>query len=251
MWSLWFSFAVFSEASRNIFTPCFDRNEGSVERNRLPNHCGFFKISLGTRSLRICGMDVNVRSAQSEDLDVIVGILTESFFEDPVMCWAFEESVRPRRLDVMWRVMAKHGYIPAGAATVLPGGDGAALWMPPGRSLDDAFWSEHASEFVGGLEGDLDRISQLGDVMNASHPTVEHWYLLAIGIHPHAQGRGLGGTLLAHTLARADAARQPAYLEATSTRSRALYERFGFEVTGEIRPGDGPPLWCMWREPNG
>ena len=34
-----------------------------------------------------------------------------------------------------------------------------------------------------------------------------------------------------------------------STRSRALYERFGFEVTAELRALDGPPLWAMWREP--
>ncbi len=194
-------------------------------------------------------MDVDVRSARPDDLDAIVGILTESFFDDPVMCWAFDAQVRRKRLDVMWRVMARHGYIPAGAATILPGGDGAALWMPPGKSLDDAFWSEHASEFVGGLEGDVERITQMGSAMEESHPKEEHWYLLAIGIHPDAQGRGLGGTLLGHTLALADAARQPAYLEATSARSRALYERFGFEVIGEIHPGDGPTLWCMWREP--
>ncbi len=33
-------------------------------------------------------------------------------------------------------------------------------------------------------------------------------------------------------------------------RSRALYERHGFEVTGEFNlPSGGPPLWQMWREP--
>ncbi len=42
----------------------------------------------------------------------------------------------------------------------------------------------------------------------------------------------------------------PAYLEATSPRSRALYERHGFEVTAELRAtADSPPMWAMWREP--
>ena len=194
-------------------------------------------------------MDINVRSARAEDLDAIVSALTESFFDDPLMTWAFDASVRHKRLDGLWRVMAEHGYLPAGASTVLPGGDGAALWMPPGRNLDDAFWSEHGAEFFGGLEGDTERLSQIGAAMEENHPTEDHWYLLAIGIHPHAQGRGLGGTMMAHTLAQADAARKPAYLEATSPRSRALYERFGFEVMNELHPGDGPPLWAMWREP--
>ena len=42
----------------------------------------------------------------------------------------------------------------------------------------------------------------------------------------------------------------PAYLEASSPRNRALYERHGFAVTEEFFLGKGsPPLWRMWREP--
>jgi len=51
-------------------------------------------------------------------------------------------------------------------------------------------------------------------------------------------------------LSRCDRERRPAYLEASSTRSRDLYARHGFAVEEEIRlPGDGPPMWRMWREP--
>jgi GNAT superfamily N-acetyltransferase len=66
---------------------------------------------------------------------------------------------------------------------------------------------------------------------------------------PGAQGHGLGGALLAHTLRLADAAGEPAYLEASSTRSRVLYERHGFEVTGELSVDGSPPMWPMWRAP--
>jgi hypothetical protein len=48
----------------------------------------------------------------------------------------------------------------------------------------------------------------------------------------------------------ADRRGEPAYLEATSPRNRALYERHGFEVVDELRTGDCPPLWGMWRKPN-
>jgi hypothetical protein len=42
----------------------------------------------------------------------------------------------------------------------------------------------------------------------------------------------------------------PAYLEASTPRNRALYERHGFTVTEEFVLGKGsPPLWRMWREP--
>jgi hypothetical protein len=51
-------------------------------------------------------------------------------------------------------------------------------------------------------------------------------------------------------LERCDRDRVPAYLEASSPRNRALYERHGFEVMEECRyADDGPPLWRMWREP--
>ena len=57
---------------------------------------------------------------------------------------------------------------------------------------------------------------------------------------------------LAEVLDRCDDEGIPAYLEASTERSRALYLRHGFEVLNEIRmPGDGPPMWRMWREPIG
>ena len=50
-------------------------------------------------------------------------------------------------------------------------------------------------------------------------------------------------------LARCDRERMPAYLESSTERSRALYERHGFQTTEVIRmPRGGPPLWLMWRQ---
>ena len=69
-----------------------------------------------------------------------------------------------------------------------------------------------------------------------------------IGIGPGWQGRGFGSALLRPILERCDRERLPAYLEASSPRNRALYERHGFEVAEEMRVSDSPPLWRMWRE---
>ena len=52
-----------------------------------------------------------------------------------------------------------------------------------------------------------------------------------------------------HTLAIVDAEHAPAYLEATSSRSRVLYERFGFEAITELVVDDSPTFWPMWRRP--
>ena len=63
-------------------------------------------------------------------------------------------------------------------------------------------------------------------------------------------GWGLGAALLRPVLDRCDAEKIPAYLEASSPRNRALYERHGFEVTEEFAVGRGsPPVWRMWHAP--
>lgn len=199
-------------------------------------------------------MDDAIRMAGPDDLDDVVRVLRDAFTTDPLMAWAFPDAgARPRRLAALWRFMGGEGYLPFGDSTVVPGGDGAALWLRPGHDLSDEFWEARGGELVERLEGDVKRLSSLSELMAAHHPhDREHWYLLAIGVAPAAQGRRLGHALLAHTLTRADADGAPAYLEATSPRSRRLYERFGFEVLAEFTAGDdGPPLWPMWREPAG
>ena len=198
-------------------------------------------------------MDDDVRTATPNDLDGMVEVLTAAFHDDPVMSWAFPDpTVRPTRLRAMWRFMAEQAYVPFGASTLVPsdaGADAAALWLAPGQELGDAFWEERGGAFAAALENDVERLLSLADLMTAHHPHEPHWYLLAIGVSPVRQGDRLGSALLAHTLARADATGTPAYLEASSTRSRALYERVGFVATGEFAGADGPPLWPMWREP--
>lgn len=199
-------------------------------------------------------MQDSVRVATAADLDGIVTVLADSFHDDPLMSWAFPDpQARSRRLAALWRFMAGEGYLPFGASTVVGGlrsdADAAALWLAPEQELDEAFWAARARTFVASLEGDVARLSSLSEVMAAHHPGEPHWYLLAIGVSPQRQGGRLGSALLAHTLARADDEGAPAYLEATSPRSRALYERFGFSATGELTAPDGPVLWPMWREP--
>jgi len=52
--------------------------------------------------------------------------------------------------------------------------------------------------------------------------------------------------MLEHTLLLADDRHQPAYLEASNMRNRALYERHGFQATMTLTLPDGwrPVMWC-------
>ncbi|GIL81128.1 hypothetical protein Vretifemale_10245 [Volvox reticuliferus] len=55
-------------------------------------------------------------------------------------------------------------------------------------------------------------------------------YISVMAVRPDRQGHGLGSALLAFICDRADAAGLHCYIEATSSRNRALYERFGFQL---------------------
>lgn len=77
-----------------------------------------------------------------------------------------------------------------------------------------------------------------------------HWYLAVIGSDTSVRGKGYGQALMRSRLDRVDAEHAPAYLESSKPENVPYYQRFGFEVTGEIVvPNGGPTLWPMWRAP--
>jgi len=131
---------------------------------------------------------------------------------------------------------------------------GACCWAPPGRWRVPARTTVREVPAMGAVFGrrlPLAFWSRLR--MERRHPSrPRHFYLAFVGVEPGSQGRGLGSRLMFPVLSEADAAGAGAYLEASTPRSRALYERHGFGVVQEMRlPLGGPALWRMWREPFG
>lgn len=76
-----------------------------------------------------------------------------------------------------------------------------------------------------------------------------HYYLFALGVHPEAQGRGLGTLLTKDMLGRADREGAPSYLETQCPRNVELYESLGFVVgaTGPFPGLEGLTNWGMLR----
>jgi ribosomal protein S18 acetylase RimI-like enzyme len=87
----------------------------------------------------------------------------------------------------------------------------------------------------------------LFEELDRYHPTEPFWHLTFLAVDPFQQGNGFGTALLQETLRRVDEAGMVAALESTNIANVPLYERFGFEVTGEIRAGDIPPMYPMVR----
>ena len=60
-----------------------------------------------------------------------------------------------------------------------------------------------------------------------------HYYLFMLGVCPAAQGKGIGGRLLADMLGRVDREGMTTYLETQNERNVRFYRKFGFEVAAE------------------
>ena len=133
-----------------------------------------------------------------------------------------------------------------GSAYAAEGFMGAALWLRPGVELDGERVGELMQRAV--AEADREKVFALFEEMGKYHPHEPIWYLATIGVDPAHQGKGVGAALLAHTLAEVDREAKPAYLEASSERSRDLYARHGFEVIGTIQVADSPTMFPMVRE---
>jgi hypothetical protein len=75
-------------------------------------------------------------------------------------------------------------------------------------------------------------------------------YLSVLGVVPAARKAGVAEALLLPGPERCNRERRAAYTETGRPRSRDFYAEHGFEVTEEFNlPGDGPPVWRMWRAP--
>lgn len=192
---------------------------------------------------------IDIRKATAADVPALAGTLARAFEDDPVFAWFFaEERRRMQRIErffdtVLRLIVLKHDETYVGAR-----GAGAALWMPPGTAHLGPVENLRLMPALARVFGrGVGRALRGMSLMEEHHPHDPHEYLWFLGVEPDRQGEGIGSGLLRPMLERLDADGVPAYLEATSERSRDLYLRHGFEVTGELRFPDGPPMWRMWR----
>jgi GNAT superfamily N-acetyltransferase len=179
--------------------------------------------------------------------------VADGFFDNEIWVWTLRrERQRRRLLPRYYRSVIRHIYVPRGAAWTTPGLEGASLWFPPGtlELSARARLAEALSLLPGGI-GSFPRALRWEGLIAEHHPTEPHWYLQTLSIEPQSQRRGFGTALLEPGLVRADAESVGAYLETQRRSNIPYYNRFGFELRGEISLPDSPPLWLMWRPPGG
>ncbi|MFJ5996300.1 GNAT family N-acetyltransferase [Streptomyces sp. NPDC092370] len=198
-------------------------------------------------------MGVAIRTAGEGDRELIIQLLDEAFQDDPVSGWVFPEAEDRRAKHPGLMAAFTDIVLAAGRIDVTEDGSACALWLPVPAGEDHGSDAEDAgpSQVREAVDPENERIEAIGRLTAAVHPTGRaHEYLWMIGVAPGRQGEGLGTALIQEVLDRCDREGLPAYLEASSARSRKLYERLGFESAGPaLGLPDGPAMWPMWREP--
>jgi ribosomal protein S18 acetylase RimI-like enzyme len=198
--------------------------------------------------------DPGLRRATAQDVHRLQAMLADAFFDDPIFGWLIpNDSKRRARLRRYFGIELRQYALPHGHVWTTDDLAGAMLGLPPGK------WRAPLHTTV--LHGSVFRVrvpraARLGAAMEWHHMRLlrgvggaggAHYYVRDVGVHPDTQGRGLGSALMRPLLDRCDQEGLPAYIEASSERSAALYERLGFRHIKELRVGHSPPLWLMIR----
>lgn len=189
---------------------------------------------------------LRVRLARDDERDVAAEVLTDAFVdEDGLNYWLRQGAAKQRARARFFAAAARDTVHPArdlylaeddGAAL------GAAIWLKPGQKAFDFSALRQIALTpllfqIAGVRGSL-RGLDLGERLDRLHPAAPHAHLVFLGVSRAAQGRGIGSAILKETLAPLDASGTVAFLEATTERNVALYQRHGFEVTAELKlPG--------------
>lgn len=193
-----------------------------------------------------------VTRAGRADARLMIDVLTAAFGDEPLLNWWLKQGPAKERARRGFFEHAVQGGVHPKAEFWRAGADAAAIWTPPGATAFDLSPLRTLMVLprlmsIAGRRG-LARALELGALLTAQHPPMPHAHLVFLGVRPDRQGQGLGSAILKRTLAEVDAQHLPAYLETATDANVRLYQRYGFDVSAELRcPPDGPVFWTMLR----
>ncbi|EDY49642.1 GNAT family N-acetyltransferase [Streptomyces clavuligerus] len=190
-----------------------------------------------------------MRQGTAADLDAAVLLLAESFAEDPICRWQVpDQERRALALPGFFRLFVE-AAVREGGLLVTEDLSAVRIFAPPGP-VADGFDPSVLRALLG---PDTDRTQDILRTLADHHPDDRpHYHLVFSAVRPHLRCRGLGTATLRHVLDLADRDGIGVYVESSTTRSRKLVLRHGFEALPPIRlPDGGPSLYPSWREPSG
>ena len=196
---------------------------------------------------------IEARTAAADAVPTVAAALADAFINDPVYTWMLPGTLRlkPRLRTVFAAEMEQYVLPNGGTVWTTSDYDGAVCELPPGAwEMPKSMTGKEALNWLRAFGTRLLLAGRVQRAMEARHLLEPHFYLRIVGVRTALQGQGVGSALMQPTLQRADSAGLPAYIEASTERSAALYERLGFVHIDVLElPDGGPPVWRMRRPP--
>lgn len=254
-----------ASAGISIVEPKSTMNPSLV--NEVPTS---FRIVQQKPKYAINSANDSIRVIPIEEYKEAALCLAEAFAEDDVARyfidvpdrehWSEEDrwSLHVEILEYVTYAHCLNGLV----TTVGPNYGAVALWMPPGKNMDD-----YLTMFRSGMWRLYYRLSAEGkkrfftEFLPLLHDTKhavlgEHdddsWYLVYIGTRPSSRGRGYARKLIEHVTRKADRDGKLCYLESSNAINPAIYRKLGFEERRKVhlqRAEKDVELDIMVREP--
>ena len=200
--------------------------------------------------------DVDIAPLAPGDQAKAADVITRAFLDDPLVSFALRRH-RAEAMRLLFGALSRDVMRHGGGWGARHAGElvGVSLWLPPGhapvtllrhlRSLPD--WLRLARLDPSGLL----RTMRNGEALDGLHPPEPHWFLSLLAVDTDRRGQGIGRGLVAPGLDVAREARLPVHLDTSRPQNVRIYERLGFEVTGEVQPlPGGPTAWGMTARPH-
>jgi len=192
-----------------------------------------------------------IRRATARDADTVSDVLARAFETNPFMRWLLPDDRHYAEVAAPFFRIGVERELAEGEVYTTGTVEGAALWLPPGSATPGVMTQLKLGVRIFQTIGTRTMVAAKALTrFESERPPTPHWYLTVLGTDPERQGRGVGGALIAPVLERCDATGVAAYLESSNPDNVRYYERFGFEVTDEIRFADGPVVPLMLRKPH-
>lgn len=191
-------------------------------------------------------MGNTIRDCENGDILQVADLLARAFESDPMLKYLTVRSKEP--------LFARNAYFrfcfhSTQIRLLTDDCRAAALWTLPGAKVSLAKQLTLVPTIIRKVDFvSVPRCVRAMVAMDQAHPKEPHYYLMAVGVDPESQGKGLGSQIINKTLVDCDRIGVPSYLDTSNPRNIPLYERLGFKVIAETRIAkDAPEFWSMWR----
>jgi ribosomal protein S18 acetylase RimI-like enzyme len=186
--------------------------------------------------------------ATTADKAAMIASFCAAFADDPGLSWIWpDREDRIARLPHFFEPIVT-GTMANGIALCSQGSEAVSLWRQPGKiNPDHAEMIASLPSMEKAFSKGAERSQLMSETLKSRQPTgFDWWYLQFIGVHPAAQGTGLGGTAVRAGIALARAKGLPIYVEVMNPDNVGYYHHVGFETVAEFDiPDAGPHVWAM------